>query len=274
MRLAARVLRAASMSGRRSERAPEAVEPGVGPLDDPVVGRFLPALNPVSGNPRRDPPSPAFATTPRCVVGLVGAELVLTPARLPPSPAAQGRDCIEGEGYSIALSWRLAPVIVRPSGVPRASTTRWRLVPSLLRSVGFGPVAEPLFWPGLTRLSRLARLPSICPAACTRSRSTPCRWTQIPAASRSRRRRQQLLPEPQPTSAGSLFPGNARTQHGQDAAHGSAVLDEGTPTLWTRPRGWERGGQSRHRDRREEEVGPCRTSACRSTKGRFVESSR
>jgi hypothetical protein len=34
----------------------------------------------------------------------------------------------------------LAPLSSKPSGVPRASTTRWRFVPGRPRSVGFGPI--------------------------------------------------------------------------------------------------------------------------------------
>ena len=59
------------------------------------------------------------------------------------------------------LSCRLAPVKRRPSGVPRASVTRWRFVPGLPRSVGFGPVAGPPFWPGRRR----------CPGSLGASRS-------------------------------------------------------------------------------------------------------
>jgi hypothetical protein len=51
----------------------------------------------------------------------------------------------------ITLSCRLAPLRRKPSGVPRASVTRWRFVPGLPRPVGFGPVEEPLFGPGQTR---------------------------------------------------------------------------------------------------------------------------
>ncbi len=40
---------------------------------------------------------------------------------------------------------RFAALMVRPSGVPSASTTRCRLVPALPRSVGLGPVSEPPF---------------------------------------------------------------------------------------------------------------------------------
>lgn len=36
--------------------------------------------------------------------------------------------------------WRLAPVTLGAKGTPRRSTARWRLLSSLPRSVGFGPV--------------------------------------------------------------------------------------------------------------------------------------
>lgn len=68
-------------------------------------------------------------------------------------------------GAIITLSCRLAPLRRTPSGVPRASVTRWRFVPALPRSVGFGPVAEPLFWPGQRR----------CPGSLGSSRSRPPR---------------------------------------------------------------------------------------------------
>jgi hypothetical protein len=42
---------------------------------------------------------------------------------------------------------RITPISRKPSGVPRRSVIRWHLVPGLPRSVGFGPVAEPPFWP-------------------------------------------------------------------------------------------------------------------------------
>ena len=45
------------------------------------------------------------------------------------------------------LSCRLAPLRTTPSGVPRASVTRWRFVPGLPRSVGFGPTSAPPFLP-------------------------------------------------------------------------------------------------------------------------------
>jgi hypothetical protein len=35
----------------------------------------------------------------------------------------------------------------RASGIPRASTTRWRLQPARPLSVGFGPKMSPPSWP-------------------------------------------------------------------------------------------------------------------------------
>jgi hypothetical protein len=48
------------------------------------------------------------------------------------------------------LSWTLAPVSRKASGMPWRSVIRWRLVLGLPRSAGFGPVAAPLFWPRWT----------------------------------------------------------------------------------------------------------------------------
>jgi hypothetical protein len=45
-------------------------------------------------------------------------------------------------------SLRLAPVSWMARGTPRPSQTRWRLLPSLARSVGFGPVCSPQKLPG------------------------------------------------------------------------------------------------------------------------------
>ena len=41
---------------------------------------------------------------------------------------------------SILLSWRLAPLGSKPSGVPRAQAARCRFMPGRPRSVGFGPI--------------------------------------------------------------------------------------------------------------------------------------
>ena len=140
-------------------------------------------------------------------------------------------------GAIITLSCRLAPLRRKPSGVPRASVTRWRFVPALPRSVGFGPVAEPLFWPGQRR----------CPSSPAASRSHLPRAgaprapdaggpTRRPPASRadvasnSSRSRSPSLPAASPT-------GRLSASHEQNAGQRSSVLDRPTAAFWTRP-GW------------------------------------
>ncbi|BAQ50138.1 hypothetical protein Maq22A_2p41925 (plasmid) [Methylobacterium aquaticum] len=75
-------------------------------------------------------------------------------------------------GAISGLSWQLAPIRKRPSGLPRALVRRWRLVPALPRSVGFGSVADLLFFAGTLALSTLARRQLISLAACRRSSGT------------------------------------------------------------------------------------------------------
>lgn len=44
---------------------------------------------------------------------------------------------------NILQSWTFAAESLTASGIPLASTTTWRFVPGLPRSVGFGPVLAP-----------------------------------------------------------------------------------------------------------------------------------
>ena len=91
--------------------------------------------------------------------------------------------------------------------MPLASTRTWRLVPGLPRSVGFGPVQLAPLLAGKEALSSEQRPQSI--AFARPSRSSSARWSrsQTPAACQSRSRRQQVMPEPQPISLGSIAQG-------------------------------------------------------------------
>lgn len=64
----------------------------------------------------------------------------------------------------------------------------------------------PLF-AGTLALSSAARLQSIALALPSRSRRTWCNLSQTPEACQSRSRRQQVMPEPQPISCGSISHG-------------------------------------------------------------------
>ena len=59
------------------------------------------------------------------------------PRRQPTGPT------LSTSGSNCVTSWRLAPVSVKATGVPRASVSRWCLEPFFLRSTGLFPVFFP-----------------------------------------------------------------------------------------------------------------------------------
>ncbi len=63
------------------------------------------------------------------------------------------------------------------------------------------------FFARIAALSSEARVPSMRSVWCSLVRSTPCRRSQTPAWCQSRSRRQQLMPQPQPISWGSISQG-------------------------------------------------------------------
>lgn len=85
------------------------------------------------------------------------------------------------------------------SGTPVASTIRWCLEPGRPRSSGLGPVAEPPSSPApvWSRRSPAAVDPIGRPQAGSSAR---CRRSQTPAACHRSRRREQVAPEPKPSS--------------------------------------------------------------------------
>jgi hypothetical protein len=63
------------------------------------------------------------------------------------------------------------------------------------------------FLAGILALSKEARLQSIWSASPRRSSNSRCSRSQTPASCQSRKRRQQVTPEPQPSSGGSISQG-------------------------------------------------------------------
>jgi hypothetical protein len=90
----------------------------------------------------------------------------------------------------------------------------------------------PLF-AGTLALSRAARLQSMALARPRRLSRTWCRRSQTPACCHSRRRRQHVIPEPQPISAGSISQGMPLLSTNRMPV--SAALDRRPATLWLRP---------------------------------------
>ncbi|SDM53216.1 hypothetical protein SAMN05216360_102359 [Methylobacterium phyllostachyos] len=171
-------------------------------LDDPpATSQPLTALDPAPGDAGLDAAAGQRLTTAAVVVGLVGVQLRGTLARRSPARADR-RDGIRDRlqhsavmdvrprqlqserdalriGDDVALRARLAPV----------SRVRARRRAPLLAAIE-----------ALSRDARLKSMPFWRPS---RSSSSYCRRSHTPAFCQSRKRRQQVIPEPQPISRGS-----------------------------------------------------------------------
>jgi hypothetical protein len=166
----------------------EAVEPRERALHPPAVPSEPPArFDAASGDARRGAASSRRPPTARIVVTLSACRFT---GRLRGRPRRWrgGRNGGSASTVSSGLraSCALEPEIVTASGVPWRSTTRWRLVPGLPRSVGSLPVASPPREPARSRRrgrpapSRYTRRPRGAGGACGAAVSTP-----PPAASRA-----------------------------------------------------------------------------------------
>jgi hypothetical protein len=81
---------------------------------------------------------------------------------------------------------------------------RSNAVCSRARSVGFGPVCVPPHTALTEQLSTTARDQSTSPLRASQLRSAKCIRSQTPSCCQSRRRRQQVIPDPQPSSFGNI----------------------------------------------------------------------
>ncbi len=104
-------------------------------------------------------------------------------------------------GNNCVTSWRFAPVKLIESGTPFASVATWCLEPGRARYTGW-PVFVPAPIARTEGESTTTRDKSIWPAARNLPSSTSCNRSHTPASCQSRKRRQQVTPEPQPISAG------------------------------------------------------------------------
>jgi hypothetical protein len=177
------------------------VEPGEGALDDPAVAAESRAvLGLAAGDLWFDAALPELATVAVVVVAAVGGDAV-GPSPPPADLAAHRRDAIDERdqlGDVVAVAARERPgerdagrvdqeVVLRPvSGSINRARAR---------------LGAPFF--ACTWLaSATARDHSISPAARKWARSNSCSRSQTPAFCHSSSRRQQVTPEPKPSSAG------------------------------------------------------------------------
>jgi hypothetical protein len=194
------------------EEAAVAVQPGEVALDDPsIAAQLLARVDPPPGDAWDDAPAAQRLAAAARVEGLVGVEL----GRATAGPAARLADRRDGVdqplqdgafvhvGRGLQRRQRDALALAGDVVLGAWPAAIRRVRPDVLGR--WPPFLTPLA--GTLAASALARLQSILPAAPNRSRSTSWSRRQTPACCQARRRRQQVIPLPQPISWG-------RSSHG------------------------------------------------------------
>lgn len=150
----------------------EAVEPSVRALHHPSVpAQPLAALDAAACDARYNPTRPALVSARLSVVGFVSVQFVRAVSRPAPPTVAHGWDGIEGRCHHhavVPVGPTQAEAERRTARVGDEVALRARLAP--VRRVRTGGRAP--FLAGTEALSKLARLQSISPAPCRRSKST------------------------------------------------------------------------------------------------------
>lgn len=131
---------------------------------------------------------------------------------------------------SSSESWTLAAERTIASGMPVRSTTRWRLLPALPRSVGFGPVAAPPFGGDTRRVQRCPR-----PVKLVRIRRALEQYVMQSLPYPSLLPIAQSSPARHPAATAQLLrkqlPADATLEHKNDATQYLAVIQAWAPTL-------------------------------------------
>ncbi len=180
---------------------PIPVQPRQGALDHPAVPtQPLAGLDPPPRDPHRDVARAQEPSAAGEVVRLVGMELgrAFAPAARRGTDQWHGIDQVRehyavmavGPGQEVGQRNTLAIGDQVPFGAGLAAIGR-------VRSDRVAPLLA-----GTLAMSRLARSQSMRSASPRRSRSVRCKRSQTPACCQSRRRHQQVTPEPQPLSTG------------------------------------------------------------------------
>ena len=142
------------------------------------------------------------------IISLVGMQLHRALARSPTALARQtqrcnGVDCVFEPLGVVDIGPRDGHRQRHAVAVHHDVALRAQL--AAIRRILAGLVAPP--GAGTLALSSDARVQSMRPASCSRCRSARCRRLHTPARCQSRRRRQHVMPLPQPSSWGSISQG-------------------------------------------------------------------
>ena len=207
------------------------VEPGQRALDHPAMATEpFAGVDAFAGDPDPDVTTAQRGAAARDVVALVGMQLARAFAP-PPVGLLDGPDAIE-------QSLKDDPVVAVGSGQEcgeagcrSVSTTRWRLLPGLPRSVGFRPLSSPPFWPPCwpspttrdsSRSGRLRPSDRATPDGADPRRRLP--GSRAISASTSRRSHN-------PAPAGASPTGDTRFEDEDDPGQGGAIRHARSITL-------------------------------------------
>jgi len=188
----------------------EAVEPGERTLHHPAVTAAARArVDPLARDADADVALAQGTATAGNVVGLVGVQLgrALAPPSIGLLDRGHGIEQIREDGAVVPIGAAQERGERDPGAVAHKVALRAGrpLGLATIRRGGADQVAPLLA--GTRALSKLARLQSIWPASPNRSSSARWSRAQTPASCQSRRRRQQVIPEPPPSSWGSISQG-------------------------------------------------------------------
>ncbi len=186
----------------------ESLEPGEGALNYPSMpSKMLLRLDIAPGNAIDDPSLAQRLPATRIVVPFVGMELAWFTARATARPL-DGRDGIQYRYHHLGIV-----------NIRRRECDRNGNAPSIDRDVVFDPISSAI---RVIRAKRFAPFLAgmFDPSTQTRRRSTPPSLpkvssrcfqirSQAPFFCHSIKRRRQVLPDPQPSSGGSVFHGMA-----------------------------------------------------------------
>ncbi|AEN72836.1 hypothetical protein Rhom172_2435 [Rhodothermus marinus SG0.5JP17-172] len=187
-------------------KATHLTEPGQCPLHHPAVtAQALACVSTSTSNAYLDASLPERRTAFPEVISFVGMHLVRTLAGRP-SRLLDPRNCIDQR----LENHRVMPVGCRDHHRQRGAASVYHKMALCARFATIRwirPGMRPLFAAGMLWASTAARLQSNWPPSPRRSSSTSWSRFQTPASFQSRRRRQQVMPLPQPSSWGSICQG-------------------------------------------------------------------
>ncbi len=182
-------------------QTPEAIEPCEGAFDNPsMTTEFFFALDALARNTRKDAPLAAGVAATGVIISFVGMALV-GPSLRAAGLSSNRRNGVEHVRKHCAVmdvgtcqprgQWNTAPVCHKMPFRPRLAAIRW-----------IWARGRPPFFAGIDDESTQTRLKSSLFAPRRRRSSSSCNLSQTPASCQSRSRRQQVTPEPQPSSGG------------------------------------------------------------------------